>query len=340
MPHKAKRRRISSSSRPQTFSPFARSLALAASASSSSKHDAHESNWRTDASDDGFGKNAQKDKIKQTESSEEESTHSQSSGDGDDDDDEIERVVQADFAFFDPKPSDFHGVKILLQNYLGDDEWDLSGFVDVILGQTTVGTVVKIEGAEDDGLFSAVSALNLDRYKDRRCIIELKEYLLKVCPENDVTSDLRALLNEQAQHTGLLVSQHVMNFPPQLLPPLYDALFDEVSWATEDEPTEELRNSFKFSNYLLVSKIHKLKSGSQKSKRDRNPVRDADIIFSKLEDEIFYKLSSWSFNFPLRSPPVTNNELKNYQVTGLVMALKAEKVKQFREELKSLIDEL
>lgn len=331
MPDKAKRRRLSSSSRPQTFSPFARSLALAASASSSGKQD---------APDDGFGKNARKEKIEQTESSDEESAHSQSSDDDDDDDGgEIEGEVQADFAFFDPKPSDFHGVKILLQNYLGDEEWDLSGFVDLILGQTTVGTVVKIEGAEDDGLFSVVSALNLDRYKDHKCIIELKEYLLKVCPENPVIGDLRALLKEQAQRTGLLVSQHVMNFPPQLLPPLYDALFDEVSWATEDEPTEELKNSFKFSNYLLVSKIYKLKSGSRKSKQSGNHDKDADILFSKLEDEIFYKLSSWSFNFPLHTPPVTNHELKNYQLTGLVMAVKAEKVTQFREELKSMINE-
>jgi hypothetical protein len=73
--------------------------------------------------------------------------------------------VQADFAFFDPKPDDFHGVKILLQSYLDNTEWDLSGFVDLILEQTTVGTVVKIEDDEDNGLFSVVSALNLGRYK-------------------------------------------------------------------------------------------------------------------------------------------------------------------------------
>lgn len=28
--------------------------------------------------------------------------------------------VQADFEFFDPKPRDFNGVKILLKNYLDD----------------------------------------------------------------------------------------------------------------------------------------------------------------------------------------------------------------------------
>jgi protein BCP1 len=65
--------------------------------------------------------------------------------------------------------------------------------------------------------------------------MEFKEFLLKACQEKDVVHDLRLLLGEQAQDVGLLVSQRVVNLPPQLLPPLYDALFDEVSWATEDE---------------------------------------------------------------------------------------------------------
>ncbi|ESR36090.1 hypothetical protein CICLE_v10028815mg [Citrus x clementina] len=162
-----------------------------------------------------------------------------------------EGVVQADFVFFDPKPDDFHGVKILLQTYLDDTQWDLSGFVDLILAQTTVGTVVKMEGDDDDTPFSIVTALNLGRYKDHKCIEELKEFLLKVCQEKDVIKDLGLLMGEQAHDVGLLVSQRVVNFP-QLLPPLHDALFDEVSWATEDEPTAELRNSFCFKCYLLL----------------------------------------------------------------------------------------
>ncbi len=65
--------------------------------------------------------------------------------------------------------------------------------------------------------------------------MEFKEFLLKACQGEDVVDDLRSVLGEQAQNVGLLVSQRVVNLPPQLLPPLYDALFDEVSWATEDE---------------------------------------------------------------------------------------------------------
>lgn len=74
-------------------------------------------------------------------------------------------VIQADFAFFDPKPKDFHGLKVLLQTYLDDKQWDLSGFVDIILEQTTVGSVVKIENDEDEGVYAFVSALNMGRYK-------------------------------------------------------------------------------------------------------------------------------------------------------------------------------
>ena len=53
----------------------------------------------------------------------------------------------------------------MLQTYLDDKEWDLSSFVDLILEQTTVGTVVKIEDEEDEGLFAIVTALNLWRYR-------------------------------------------------------------------------------------------------------------------------------------------------------------------------------
>ncbi|XWS44799.1 hypothetical protein CRYUN_Cryun15aG0079500 [Craigia yunnanensis] len=172
-------------------------------------------------------------------------------------DEEFDGVVQADFAFFDPKPDDFHGVKTLLQSYLDNKQWDLNGFIDLILGQTTVGIVVKLEDDEDNGVFSVITALNLGRFKDHKCITELKEFLLNICQEKDKIGNLRSLLEDKAQNVGLLVSQCVVNLPPKLLPHLYDALFDEVSWATEDEPTEELRNSFHFNFYIVVSKIYK-----------------------------------------------------------------------------------
>ncbi|PIN19904.1 Isoamyl acetate-hydrolyzing esterase [Handroanthus impetiginosus] len=287
MPRKGTGHRQSLGSQRLTFSPFPRSMAMARR--------------------NGFS-NHNKDKTEYSDSS---------------DSEEFEGAVQADFVFFDPKPNDFHGVKFLLQIYLDTKEWDLSGFVDIILGQPTVGTVVKIENDEDDGVYSIVNALNLGTYKDKKCILEHKDYLLKLCLDGDVRNKLRSL--------------HVVNLPPQLLPPLYGALFDEIDWATEDEPTEELQNSFCFKFYLIISKIYKHKNASQN--KGKMKIGDEAVIFVKTEDVIFLELSSWSFNFPLHAQQVTTNEAGTYLLMGLVMAVEARKVPIFRKQLHVLTDE-
>lgn len=70
-----------------------------------------------------------------------------------------------DFEYFDPKPDDFHGVKALLRTYLDDEVWDVSAFTDLVLAQTTVGTVVK--AGEDDSPIGLLTCLNLGRYQVR-----------------------------------------------------------------------------------------------------------------------------------------------------------------------------
>lgn len=44
-------------------------------------------------------------------------------------------------------------------------------------------------------------------------------------------------------HAGLLLSERLVNAPPQLAPPLNQALFDELEWAQEDEPTQVSLNT-------------------------------------------------------------------------------------------------
>ncbi|RXH79182.1 hypothetical protein DVH24_040329 [Malus domestica] len=133
------------------------------------------------------------------------------------DEEEFDGTVQADFAFFDPKPDDCHGVKPLLQTYLDDRKRH----------SPCGGTVAKIEADEDNGVFALATALNLERYKAR--------VSPESCQEKDVKDDLRSHLGKEAKSVGHLVSQRLTNLPLQLLPPLYDAVFDEVSWDTEDD---------------------------------------------------------------------------------------------------------
>ncbi|KAG5532152.1 hypothetical protein RHGRI_026689 [Rhododendron griersonianum] len=279
MLRKLTRRHRFSKPRPFTFSPFARSAAQVAMAFKVKRQIQNSKFQRKSSPSSAGGKfpfDTSKDKKSESGSS---------------DEGEFEGVVQADFAFFDPKPDDFHGVKGLLQTYIDNKQWDLSGFVDLILGQTTVDI-----RQETDFQNPTVSAAHL-----------------------------------------LYGVVRVVNLPPQLLPPLYDALFDEVSWATEDEPTKELRKSFCFKHYVLVTKIYEHKNAGQKEGASSSI--DEAIIYTKPEDEIIHQLSSWSFRFPLLTQQLPTHELRSYRLVGLVMALEAEKVPTFRQQLHSLINE-
>ncbi|CAM0878250.1 unnamed protein product [Alopecurus aequalis] len=286
-------------------------------------------------------------------SSDSDSSCSDGGSSSDDDASQEMETVQADFAFFDPRPSDFHGVRLLLKTYLDSKPWDLTGFVDLVLEQTTVGTVVKMAededaegnggdksdgGGDDDDLFGLITVLNLGRYGENRCIKDLKDYLLAVCGDKDTKKKLKLLLEEKSSTTGMLVCRRFVNFPYEMVPKMYDSLFDEVSWATEDEPTQELQDSFRFKQYLLLVRIFERKT-PPKQKAKSNKDEDEPIIYPKLEDEIFRELSSWSFTFPIRAEQSAQQELKNYKEMGLVMCVKAEAIPKFRNKLEALVSE-
>ena len=72
----------------------------------------------------------------------------------------------------------------------------------------------------------------------------------------------------RSDRAGLVINERLLNCPPQLASPLHHSLFDEeIPWAVEDEPTEELRDSFNFKAYLFLSRVYR--DGLQKdSHRD------------------------------------------------------------------------
>ncbi|KAJ1292654.1 hypothetical protein BS78_01G006500 [Paspalum vaginatum] len=347
---------------PPTFaalSPFARSIIFTAASASSKRPPRPDASASTAAGTPRQGQDdmprpptkrarpaepsSDDDERGSSESDEEEEdSFGTSESDGDDGGESSEELetVQADFAFFDPKPTDFHGVRLLLKTYLDSRPWDLTGFVDLILAQTTVGTVVKLADDDDDhdhdhqgqgngsdnktnnddeDLFGLISVLNLGRYAEHRCIKDIKEYLLAVCADKDAKKQLKSLLEAKAASVGLLVCSRFVNFPYELVPKLYDALFDEVSWATEDEPTQELQDSFRFKHYLLLIRMLERKTPA-KHKSKTNKDDDEPVIYPKLEDEIFHKM-------------------KNYKEMGLVMAIKAEAIPKFCKKLEALVSE-
>ncbi|BBN04628.1 protein BCP1 [Marchantia polymorpha subsp. ruderalis] len=260
-----------------------------------------------------------------------------------------EGIVNVDFEFFDPKPTDFHGVKALLKSYLEDTLWDISGFVDIFLAQTTVGTVVKT--SNDDNPIGILTALNLARYKDRACMKEIYQYLWKNSNGKAERENLETMWNKQAKDVGLIVSERLVNIPIDLVPPLYNSLLDEVMWATEDEPTKELQNFFKFKDYVIVTRVfveHSKKKGSDDGKqakvgiiqKQKGVTEDkGELIYVKPEDEIFHQLCTWSFTFPVNAESLAAHETKNVKQLRLVMGFQAKRMAAFRDAVKNLAED-
>ncbi|MCO5605139.1 hypothetical protein L7F22_059319 [Adiantum nelumboides] len=372
-------------------------------------------------------------------------------------DDDSQEIVDVDFEFFDPKEEDFHGVKALLRTYLDDSTWDLGGFVDIILGQPTVGTVVKT--AEDESPIGVITVLNLGRYKlaenelqqrdnaENQALIDgvhipddVGPLLINVdhwgrrstrvtrqperfqrsmdsilltdegepltfkeaqsCEDKSkwelaMKSEMQSLyanntwelvplpkgrkaipnkwvykgksslvhvynflernvsdstklevFNHNSSEVGLLISERLINIPEELAPPLYEGLLDEVSWAIEDEPTKFLRDSFKFKQYLVLSRIFqelpkkKKKNSLKKQKKQRkqqsasgNEREDIEeIVYIKPEDELFHRLSHWSCKFPANSEAAAAHEIQGLKQFRLVMLLNAESMELFKSQ--------
>eukprot|EP00882_Tetradesmus_deserticola_P020570 GHRQ01022224.1.p1 GENE.GHRQ01022224.1~~GHRQ01022224.1.p1 ORF type:complete len:254 (+),score=93.39 GHRQ01022224.1:84-845(+) len=140
--------------------------------------------------------------------------------------------IDVNFQFFDPKESDFHGLKALLHTYLDGQQYDSSPLVDTIIAQSSVGTVVRT--GEDEDPIAVMTVLNTQQHSQAGFMGQIRQYVLGKCRDTAVKDKVAKAWD--AAGTGLIINERLVNCPPQLAPPLVQALFDEVGWAAEDEP--------------------------------------------------------------------------------------------------------
>mmetsp|Transcript_24938 Transcript_24938/g.64261 ORF Transcript_24938/g.64261 Transcript_24938/m.64261 type:complete len:301 (-) Transcript_24938:46-948(-) len=242
-----------------------------------------------------------------------------------DDDEDAFREINVSFEFFDPAEVDFHGLRALLGKYLDGAPFEaLSELVEVIIAQSTVGTVMKTAAEEDP--IGMVSALNLRRYSTLACLQQVRAFLAGKCKHKATREALDKAW--EAEGTALLLTERLMNTPPQIAPPLMQAIFDEIEWATEDEPTQELRDSYKLKQYIVATRVYVDPEAPAPS--EGGPV----LVYVRPEDELFHKHAAWSFSFPVEMAQVGKGELAPWR---LVMAVPAGKVPTVRRELDAAV---
>ncbi|KAG9083625.1 Mss4p nuclear export [Ceratobasidium sp. 370] len=168
---------------------------------------------------------------------------------------DMKELVDVDFEFFDPAQIDYLAIKRLLSQLFSWDapKFQVEKLTELILSQPLLGSTVKTDGIESDP-YALLSVININVHKDHPSIKAIAAYLLEKAAQNPAAScALEAILSPQALaspsgHTGLIISERLINMPPQIMPPMYKMLGDEIRWAIEEnEP-------YNFENFIVISR--------------------------------------------------------------------------------------
>jgi protein BCP1 len=205
--------------------------------------------------------------------------------DGESSDDDDFDVVNVDFEWFNFDPQiDFHGVKSLLRQLLDVDSqlFDLSAIADLIVEQKTIGSTVKVDDQANDA-YAFLTVLNLAEHAQKKAVADLVQYLVEKCKTTDSLAPIADVLTAK-KPVGLVFAERLINMPPEIVPPLYTMLLDEIEAAVED------KEPYEFSHYLIISKTYnEVESTLTEGERRKKKAKDDSLFFFHPEDEVFQK---------------------------------------------------
>ncbi len=210
--------------------------------------------------------------------------------------------IQVEFEFFDPRPDDEAHIRALLSagalaNAAPPSVADTAALAKLLAEQPAVGTLVKA----DQNLFAFLSAVSLIHQRALPLVAALTDWLLaKATPQPSHDALARALEPTQPA-IGLVVSERMLNTPPELIPDAYDSLLQDISWAVENEETAQLRESFRFARLLFLANVSVGAAdtdgvGNDGAKRPSKKVKRKAVdleglSFARAEEEVFANLA-------------------------------------------------
>ncbi|KAK1858574.1 hypothetical protein I4F81_001175 [Pyropia yezoensis] len=173
------------------------------------------------------------------------------------DDEDDEDFVDASFAFFDPRPDDVPRLRSLLLDLarslpVSDAATYAHTLAEAVAAQTRVGTTVRVDaggGPGDEVLGDAlgfITALPLATHA------ALLAPLLSAM-DMAMAGGLPPWVVAPGTKLGVVLCERVVNLPPALVPWLHTALWDELGWAVEDEPTAALRDAYALSHFVILT---------------------------------------------------------------------------------------
>ncbi|KAJ2743349.1 Mss4p nuclear export [Coemansia sp. BCRC 34301] len=235
-----------------------------------------------------------------------------------DEDMEEKEIVDVDFEFFDPKPIDFHSMKQMLVGSFGDDaeDFNLSGLVDLILSQNTIGSTVKVEG--DENPYAFLTVLNMHVHRDKEPIQQIKQYLLKKAEKKKGGQDAGKIIDilNGPGHVGLLLNERVVNMPAQVTAPMLKMLVEELEWAVADgEPYE-------FEYYMLLAPMYRETEAVDDDDEEKVAKRPTPAVtgidaYGHGEDEFIEEFACAKFDYKFSRSKRVAESRNSFADTGL-----------------------
>jgi len=115
-------------------------------------------------------------------------------------------------------------------------------------------------------------------------------------------SQLDAVLNQSGDtRVGLVLTERLINIPSEVVPPMYQMLLEEISWALEE------KEPYNFTHFLVFSKTYKEVASTldeedhpkQKKQKKGGKKGSSETFYFHPEDEVLQRhaLASSSFEY-------------------------------------------
>ncbi|KAJ3301658.1 Mss4p nuclear export [Blyttiomyces sp. JEL0837] len=225
--------------------------------------------------------------------------------DDDGDNDDMEReIIDVDFDFFDPKDIDFHGLKSLLKQLFPEEieNLNMSDIAQHIIDHPEIGSIVKIDDDVGSDPYAVMTVVDLSvtpgggDKREKPCIDAIVGYLLKKvnASSSDKKAELKGILN--SKRVGLLINERVINMPPQIVPPMFKMLIEEVQWQAEEKGLKPYDYFLCYSKTYSEFETEDPETAQPGKKKKR---KGTTFNFFQVEDEVFEEFSTLSIDVEL-----------------------------------------
>ena len=114
--------------------------------------------------------------------------------------------------------------------------------------------------------------------QDDLCVQQINDYLRSKCPTGKKAAIEDLLSDAKSSGVGIIIREHMLNFPPPLLPMMHESLCNDIDWARENAEDDLEAKDANFEHLIILAPLAyseevptRPKSGvnSEKNKRKR-----------------------------------------------------------------------